>query len=106
MRTGVFWTALRSVVAAQHGPAVVAMRVAVAIGARTPVARTGDIAVAVGTAVAAPARHRRLVIGRLRGPGARTGVGRTLVDIVVLGGRLGETRGGIAITATAGAAAI
>src|SRR5262245_52076317 len=68
----------RSVIAAQRTDVAVAIDAAIrtpgaiAISARAPVARTRDIAIVVGARIVAPAGHRRLVVGRLRRPGART----------------------------------
>src|SRR5205814_6271679 len=79
---------------------------AVAVGTRAPGARTRDIAVVVGTAVAAPAADSGFGVGRLRRPVTRTAVGRALVDVIVLLLGHREALGGPATAATGAAATI
>src|SRR3954451_24474027 len=59
--------------------------------------RGGAIAIAVPKAIATAVaviggrNHRVLTVGRIRREGARAGVGRALIDVIILRGGLGET---------------
>src|SRR5438477_12978866 len=75
MRTGAdVWDETPSVVAAQH-------RLVMAVMA--PV-----VAMIIRAAIDIPARHRALPIGRIGREGTRTGIGRALIDVVVLRSRI------------------
>src|SRR3954462_8877935 len=68
------------------------------------------IAIATAVAVIAGRNHRVLTVGRIRREGARAGVGRALVNVIIFRGGLGETLiGAVAvagpITAAAGVTA-
>src|SRR6266567_8928905 len=79
MRTGAdVWDETRSVVAAQH-------RLVMAVMAR-------GVAMIIRAAIGIPARHRALPIGRIGREGTRTGIGRALVDVVVLRSRIDVRR--------------
>src|SRR3954470_6823133 len=87
------------------------IRTAVGIGGRR-FDRGGAIAIdvplATAVAVIGGRNHRVLTVGRIRREGARAGVGRALVNVIILRGGLGETLiGAVAgpVTAATGVAA-
>src|SRR4051794_30573930 len=96
-RTGaeIFWFVFRSIVAAQRAAVVVVA------DARTPGA-IGAVTVVIGTLTIDPA----FLVGRRRGPVAGTGIGRPLVDVVILLHRIGQPLGGPAAAGVAAAVAI
>src|SRR4051794_21141839 len=81
------------------------IRAAVGIGGRR-FDRGGAIAIAVPIATAVAViggrNHRVFTVGRIRRKGARAGVGRALVDVIILRGGLGETLIGAVAIAVAG----
>src|SRR3569833_3106125 len=110
MRTGAHLrTKKHSVVATQHALAVIIGRMAPAIAVLTAIAvdrRPGDAgAVIIVIARIGIAHHRALLIGRVRREAARAGIGRSLVDVVVLRGWLSQPLIGCAITVAGDAVA-
>src|SRR6476469_8583652 len=115
MRTGVgkLISAIGSVVAAQRAATVVigrvarrigvARRIAVSIAAPITIAAAIATAIAIARAIVGTAITGASLIARLRRPVARTGIGRPLIDMIVLLQRIGQPFGGPAAAAVAAA---
>ena len=85
----------------------IAVAGAVAVAVRT-IVRTviGSHGGAIAIAVIGGRDDRVFTVGRIRREGARTGIGRALVHVIILRGRLGETLiGAVAVTVSITAAA-
>src|SRR5690349_14967663 len=99
---------MRSVITAQHAPPVIVARMAPAIGVPMGIDRGPRNAGAVIVVVAriAITDQRALMIGRIWREAARTGVGRALIDVVVLRVRLGQPLVSVTVAIAAAAAGI